>query len=346
MRDDFGTLPDGRAVTRYSLGRPDGVQLRVLDLGAVVQELWVPDREGRLANVVLGFGDVDGYVEAAGDFYGALVGRFANRIAGAELVLDGTTYRLSASDGPHTLHGGADGFHRRLWEVDSADDTSITLSLVSPDGDQGFPGNLHATVTYEVTGDEVRIGYTARTDATTVVSLTQHAHFNLAGEGSGSVEEHLIQVSAGRYTPVGPDLIPTGEHEDVTGTPFDLREPRAIGDRLREGHPQLRRGRGYDHNLVLDPGAAPAAVLEDPSSGRRLEVHTDRPGLQLYTCNFQDGTHYGTSGRSYRQGDGVALETQSFPDGPHHVGEPGWPDPVLRPGEVFRTSTVWRFVSP
>jgi aldose 1-epimerase len=345
VRDDFGTLPDGRAVTRYTLGGPAGLRLRVLDLGAVVQELWVPDREGRVANVVLGFADVDGYVAAAADFYGAVVGRFANRIAGAEVVLDGTAYRLSANDGPHALHGGTDGFHRRLWEVDRADDTSITLSLRSPDGDQGFPGDLHATVTYEVTADEVRIDYSARSDAATVVSLTQHAHFNLAGEGSGSVEGHLLQVSAGRYTPVGPDLIPTGELEDVIGTPFDLREPRPIGDRLREGHPQLRRGRGYDHNLVLDLRGAPAAVLEEPSSGRRLEVHTDRPGLQVYTCNFQDGTHYGTSGRSYRQGDGVALETQSFPDGPHHLGEPGWPDPVLRPGEVFRSSTVWRFSS-
>jgi aldose 1-epimerase len=346
VRDDFGALPDGRPVTRFTLGRPGGVQLRVLDLGAVVQELWVPDREGRIANVVLGFADVDGYVEAAADFYGAVVGRYANRIAGAELELDGTTHRLSANDGTNTLHGGAEGFHQRVWEVVEQDDTSITLSLLSPDGDQGFPGSLHATVTYEVTEDEVRIGYTARSDATTVVSLTQHAHFNLAGEGSGSVEGHLLHVAAGRYTPVGPELIPDSGHEEVTGTPFDLREPRPIGERLREGHPQLRRGRGYDHNFVLDGGEGPAAVLEDPASGRRLEVRTDRPGLQVYTCNFQDGSHYGTSGRSYRQGDGIALETQLFPDGPHHVGEPGWPDPVLRPGETARSSTVWRFLTP
>jgi aldose 1-epimerase len=342
VRDDFGALPDGRSVGRYTLGRPESLQLRVLDLGAVVQELLVPDRHGDTANVVLGFADVDGYVHAADDFYGAVVGRFANRIAGAQVELDGTTYRLSANDGPHALHGGADGFHRRLWTVDDAGEDRITLSLVSPDGDQGFPGTLRATVTYEVAGDEVRIGYTAESDATTVVSLTQHAHFNLAGEGSGSVEGHLLGVAAGRYTPVGPDLIPTGELADVDGTPFDLRRPRPIGERLRLDHVQLRRGRGYDHNLVLD-GAAPAAVLEDPVSGRRLEVHTDRPGLQVYTCNFQDGSHYGTSGRSYRQGDGVALETQTFPDGPHHLGDPGWPDPVLRPGETFRSTTVWRF---
>lgn len=346
MPDDFGALPDGRSVTRHTLGTAGGLQLRVLDLGAVVQELWVPDREGRTANVVLGFADVDSYVRAAADFYGAVVGRFANRIAGAEVTLDGTTYGLSANDGPHTLHGGADGFHRRLWTVDHVDDASIVLSLVSPHGDQGFPGTLRAAVTYEVTDDEVRIGYSATSDATTVVSLTQHAHFNLAGEGSGSVEDHLLRVAAGRYTPVGQDLIPTGELAEVEGTPFDLREPQPIGKWLRDGHPQLRRGLGYDHSFVLDPGTAPAAVLEEPVSGRRLEVHTDRPGLQLYTCNFQDGSHYGTSGRSYRQGDGVALETQSFPDGPHHLGEPGWPDPVLRQGERFRTSTVWRFVSP
>jgi aldose 1-epimerase len=342
-REQLGALPDGRPVLRHTLGRPGGLQLRVLDLGAVVQELWVPDREGRSANVVLGFADVDGYVEAADDFYGAVVGRFANRIAGAEVELDGTTYRLSANDGPHALHGGADGFHRRLWTVDDAGEDRIALSLVSPDGDQGFPGMLRASVTYEVTEDEVRIGYTAESDATTLVSLTQHAHFNLAGEGSGSVEGHLLRVAAARYTPVAADLIPTGEHADVARTPFDFREPRPIGERLRSDHPQLRRGRGYDHNFVLDGGPGPAAVLEEPTSGRRLEVHTDRPGLQVYTCNFQDGTHYGTSGRAYRQGDGVALETQTFPDGPHHVGEEGWPDPVLRAGETYRSATVWRF---
>jgi aldose 1-epimerase len=343
VRDDFGVLPDGRPVTRWTLGGSGGIRLRVLDLGGVVQELTVPDRQGRLANVVLGFADVDGYVEAAGDYYGAVVGRFANRVAGAAVELDGTTHRLAANDGPHALHGGTDGFHRRLWTVEEAGDDRISLSLVSPDGDQGFPGTLRATVTYEVTADEVRIGYTAESDATTVVSLTQHGHFNLAGEGSGSVEGHLLRVAADRYTPVGPDLIPTGELAPVEGTPFDLREARPIGERLRADHPQLRRGRGYDHNLVLLPGVAPAAVLEEPVSGRRLEVHTDRPGIQVYTCNFQDGSHYGASGRSYRQGDGVALETQTFPDGPHHLGEPGWSDPVLRPGETYRTTTVWRF---
>lgn len=346
MRDELGALPDGRAVSRYTLGRPGALQLRVLDLGAVVQELWVPDAEGRRANVVLGFAGADGYLDAADDFYGAVVGRFANRIAGGEIELDGTTHRLSVNDGMHSLHGGADGFHRRLWTVDHVDDGRIALSLLSPDGDQGFPGAVRVTVTYELAESEVRIGYTAETSATTVVNLTQHAHFNLAGEGSGSVEGHLLRVAADRYTPVGPDLIPTGEIADVSGTPLDLRKAGPIGAGLRSGHEQLRRGRGYDHNYVLDRGASPAAVLEDPASGRVLEVHTDRPGMQVYTCNFQDGTHYGTGGRSYRQGDGVALETQSFPDGPHHLDEPGWPSPVLRPGELFRSSTVWRFVVP
>ncbi len=342
----FGSLPDGRTVSRYTLGTPGGLALRVLDLGAVVQQLWVPDSGGERANVVLGCADVAGYLRSPGDYYGAVVGRFANRVAGAELVLGGETYALAANDGPHCLHGGTDGFHRRLWTVQHVDSTSLTLSLVSPDGDKGFPGELHVEVTYEVSRDEVRIGYRATTDATTVVSLTQHAHFNLSGEGSGTVEDQRLRVAADRFTPVGPDLIPTGAIAEVAGTPLDLRGGPRLGDALRSGHEQVVRGRGYDHNYVLGGGDGdPAAVLRDPVSGRTLEVRTDQPGIQVYTGNFFDGTHQGIRGRSYRQGDGVALETQTYPDGPHHQVEPDWPSGLLRVGEAFASSTSWRFGS-
>jgi aldose 1-epimerase len=344
--DVFGVLPDGREVARYRLGRTEGLRMSVLDLGCVVQELWVPDGAGQRVNVVLGAAEVDGYLQSAGDYFGAVVGRFANRIAHAEIVVDGTPYPLPANNGPHTLHGGPDGFHARLWQVEHADDTTIALSLVSPDGDQGFPGELRTRVVYEVSDEEVRIEYRAETDAPTVVNLTQHAHFNLSGEGSGSVEDHVLAVRASRYTPVGADLIPTGELAEVTGTPLDLREGRRIGEHLRSGAEQMRRGRGYDHNFVFDSAADsddPAVVLSDPASGRVLEVRTDQPGVQVYTCNFLDGTHVGTSGRAYRQGDGVALETQHFPDSAHHEGELEWPRVLLRPGEVFSSWTSWRF---
>jgi len=250
---------------------------------------------------------------------------------------------LLRNDAGHTLHGGPEGFHCRLWDVLSADDTAITLRLISPDGDQGFPGRLTVTVEYRLVADSVMIHFTARTDATTVVNLASHAHFNLAGEGQGSVEGHLLQIDADRYTPVGPDLIPTGTLENVAGTPLDFRMARPIGDRIRHAHEQLRHGRGYDHNYVLNRRPSmPAAVLSDLTSGRRLEVHTDQPGLQVYTTNFLDGSHIGTGGSAYRQGDGIALETQHFPDSPHW---PHFPSTVLRPGEALSSRTTWRFLS-
>ena len=336
--DPFGTWDD-RPVTRHTLGSDDGVVLRVLDLGAIVQELWVPDDSGARVNVVLGFADVAGYLGAPEHYFGAVVGRFANRIDGGTFELGGRRYELARNEGVHTLHGGPDGFHRRIWERVSSDEGHLSLRLVSPDGDQGFPGRLTVTVTYLVAGSDVRIEYAAETDATTVVNLTQHAHFNLSGEGSGTVEGHELRVAADQFHPVGPDLIPTGEAADVSGTPFDFRSPVPIGARIREGHEQIRRGRGYDHDFVLSRQDS-AAVLTDPRSGRTLTVDTDQPGVQVYTTNFLDGSHFGTSGRAYRQGDGVALETQHFPDAPHH---PDWPSTVLQPRETFTSATVWRF---
>lgn len=337
-------MPDGSPVCRYRLGSVDGLELHVWDYGAIVAQLWVPDAEGRRVNVVLGCTDLAGYLEMARDYYGAVVGRFANRIAGGELPLDGATYRLVRNDGSNTLHGGPDGFACRLWGVVDVGPTSIELALVSPTGDQGFPGALELRVRYTVTEDEVRIEYAATADAPTVVNPTQHAHFNLAGEGEGTVVGHLLAVRASRYTPIDADLIPIGELAPVDGTPLDLREAQALSAGLQTAHEQLDLAHGYDHNYVLDgPAHLPAAVLTDPGSGRVLELFTDAPGVQVYSGNFFDGSNVGPSGRPYPPRAGIALETQLFPDAPHHEGEPGWPSAVLRPGERFTSTTTWRF---
>jgi aldose 1-epimerase len=343
LPERFGELPDGRAVTRYTIGGSPGVELKVLDIGAIVQELWVSDRGGTRANVVLGSADLAGYLASPHDFYGAVVGRVANRIARAELPVGGAVYRLLANDGRHMLHGGPDGFHRRLWDVIHFDDATIRLQLISPDGDQGFPGQLTATVEYQVRQDEVTITYTATTTATTAVNLTQHAHFNLGGESTGSIDDHTLQVNAIAYTPASDDLIPTGELTGLDGTALDLRVPKALGALRRSNDPAIQSKRGLDHNYVLGGSSAgPAAVLVHPVSGRRLEIRTDQPGLQVYTGNFFDGTHQGTGGHPYQRGAGVALETQGFPDAVHHEGRPCWPSILLKPGSTLQTWTRWR----
>ena len=337
----FG-LVDGQEVTRFTLGSDHGLVLRVLDLGATVQELWVPDGAGAMANVVLGADTAEEYAATPSQYFGATVGRFANRIAHGTFTLDGVTHEVAVNDGPNSLHGGPDGFHRRLWAVTGLDDTGLTLDLTSPDGDQGFPGTLSVSVSYRVVGLEVQIRYRAESDAATVVNLTNHAHFNLAGEGAGSIEDHVLHVDADRYTPVGADLIPPGHLVDVSDSPLDFRVPTRIGARIRADHEQLRVARGYDHNFVLNGSESrPAVTLSEPGSGRTLEVRTDQPGVQVYTGNFFDGSRVGPSGSAYRQGDGVALETQHFPDSPN---QPAFPSTVLRPGEVFTSWTSWSFV--
>ena len=339
----FGHLPDGTPVRRFTVS--DGrLQLRVLTLGAIVQELWVPDGDGGLENVVLGFADVRGYVESSSQYYGAVVGRYANRIGYGELVLGGRAYALAANDGPHTLHGGREGFHQRVWTVASVEPQRLVLALVSPAGDGGFPGELTAEVSYEVDDGQVSIAYRAQCDALTVVNLSQHAYFNLAGEGSGSVHDHQLRVNASRYTPVDDALLPTGEIATVDGTPLDLRAPQRIGDIVKSDFPCIRRTGGLDHNFVLDtPSSDVAASLSEPRNRRELTVLTDQPGLQVYTANHFDGTHVGVSGRAYRRHHGIALETQRFPDAPRHQGEHGWPDATLSPGEVYQAATKWRF---
>ncbi|MFD0352201.1 aldose epimerase family protein [Streptomyces sp. NPDC127110] len=344
-QESAAELPDGRRVTRWTFGSPEGVTAEVLSLGARLQALHAPDRHGRRANVVLGCeGTADLLGEAA--FLGATVGRYANRIAGGTLPLGGTTHRLSTQRGGHTLHGGPDGFATRLWDgvpVRVGGRAGVRLRLESPDGDQGFPGALAAEVTYLLDTDgELSLAYRATTDAPTVVNLTNHMYLNLAGEGCGTVLGHQLRVEAARYTPVDAELIPLGPAESVVGTPFDLREARTVGGRITEEHPQIRRaGDGFDHNWVLDgTGLRRAAVLSHPDSGRRVECLTTEPGLQVYTGNHFDGSLTGRSGRPYFAYAGIALETQHFPDSPNR---PEYPSTRLLPGEEYRSTTAYRF---
>ena len=341
IAEPFGALPDGSPVIRYTLSRPGGLTLRVLTYGGIVQSLEVPDARGRVVNVVLGFASLHGYLAAGDAYFGCLVGRFANRLAGGRFSLDGENYAVDVNAGGNCLHGGSTGFDKRLWSAEPFNDNELRLTLTSPDGDQGFPGRLNVEVTYCLLESGVRIGYRATTDAPTVINLTNHSYFNLAGEGSCSVEAHTLVIDADEFTPVSRDLIPTGEVAVVAGTPLDLRRKTAVGAHLRDPHRQLLAARGYDHNYVLrGTGLRRAARLADPTTGRVLEVLTDQPGLQLYTGNFLDGSHVGIGGRAYRQGDGLALETQHFPDSPNH---PAFPSTVLRPGQLFATSTTWLF---
>jgi aldose 1-epimerase len=320
MSELFGTLSDGAPVHRWTLER-SGVRVRVLSYGGIVQSAEVPDRDGNTADVVLGFADLDGYVTHPEPYFGALVGRYANRIAGGRFPLDGRTYALAANEGPNVLHGGERGFDKRVWDVTAVPD-GVRLSRVSPHGEEGFPGRLEMSATYTLDGSgALRIVYEAVTDAPTVLNPTNHSYFNLGG--SGHTGGHELRVAAFRITPVDAGLIPTGGLQDVTGTRFDFRRARKIGS-------------GYDHNFVLDKGVTGAAEevaeLYDPASGRVLTVATTEPGLQVYTADHL--------GEPFAPGDGVALETQHFPDSPNR---PAFPSTVLRPGEVFRSETVYGF---
>jgi aldose 1-epimerase len=340
----FGRLPDGREVDELTLANGRGLELSLIPLGGIVTALRCPDRAGRSANVVLGLPTLDDYLQGNPAHFGTLVGRYANRIAGGRFVLDGRSHELVCNEGPNTLHGGPIGFGRRWWRVASlpaADDVALELSLVSEDGDQGFPGRLELNVRYTLTPlNEWRIDYRARTDRPTVLNLTHHAYWNLAG--GGSVLGHRLWLPASRFLAVDATLIPDRIAE-VEGTPFDFRQPTPIGERIRAAEAQLQRARGYDHHWLLDTAdgrLTPAARLEDPGSGRVLEIETTEPGIQFYSGNFLDGSQLGRSGQALRQSDGLCLETQHAPDSPNRGA---WPSTVLRPGELFRSCTVYRF---
>jgi aldose 1-epimerase len=347
-RAPFGTLADGTAIERITLTNKAGVSASIISYGATLQALEAPDREGRKADILLGYDDLAGYVEKP-NYYGATVGRYANRIAGGRFTLDGRSYQLTLNDKTNSLHGGTKGFDKQPWRIVSLKQgavASVTLALTSPAGDQGYPGTLQVSVTYSL--DEtgaLSIEFGAATDAPTVINMTNHAIFNLAGEGAerGILDERLT-IPAAHYTPVNAALIPTGELTPVAGTVFDFTRGRIIGEGIRDGRdPQIVAGRGYDHNFALDAGATAqpklAARLEDPQSGRVLEVLSDQPGLQVYTGNFLDGTLVGKSGHLYRMGDGIALEPQKFPDTPN---QPAFGSARVDPGKPYRHHMIYR----
>ena len=343
----YGRLADGRTVREYTLDNGRGLVLRTINLGGIVTAIEWPDRSGRSANVVLGFDNLADYVERNPNF-GTLVGRYANRIAGGRFALDGELYTLARNDGPHALHGGPAGFGRRWWDIEPlppADDGSVAvdLALTSEDGDEGYPGRLEVAVRYSLTCDNAwRIDYAATTTRTTVLNLTHHGYYNLAGGGSALGQQLVLHAS--RFLAVDPTLIPS-RVTPVDGTPFDFRTPTRIDTRIRLGHAQLLAARGYDHCWLLDrtgSGLTPAARLVDPLSGRTMDIETTEPAVQFYSGNFLDGRLRGHRGEAYRQGDGICLETQHCPDTPNR---PDFPSVVLHPGETFRSATVHRFGS-
>jgi aldose 1-epimerase len=346
-RQVFGKTPDGRAADLFVLTNVNGVEAAITNYGAALVWLKVPDRAGKLADVVLGYKDLDGYV---GDkvFMGAVVGRYGNRIARARFTLGGVVYNLTPNNGENTLHGGPKGFYKVLWQgqkVTSREGQAVQLNYLSPDGEEGYPGNLSAEVIYTLTDrNELKIEYRATTDKETVVNLTNHSYFNLSGQGKGDILLHEVLIDADRFTPVDAALIPTGELRPVRETPFDFTKFTAIGARIAQHDPQLKIGKGYDHNWVLNSGGkgslSLAARVYEPKTGRVLEVWTTEPGLQFYTGNFLDGTIRGKDGNVYQQRYGFCLETQHFPDSPN---QPQFPSTVLKPGQEYRSTTIFKF---
>src|SRR6266516_1909867 len=339
----FGKTKDGQAVDLYTLTNANGVVVTITNYGGTVVSLKTPDRHGKFADVVLGFDNVDGYL---GDepYFGAIVGRYGNRIAKGRFTLDGKRYQLATNNGPNHLHGGVKGFDKVVWTAEPAETDSsatVTFSYVSPAGEEGYPGTLLARVTYTLTDrDELRVDYLATTDQATPVNLTQHSYFNLAGAGTRDILGHELMIAADRYTPVDATLIPTCEGAPVAGTPFDFRTATAIGARIGQSDVQLQHGKGYDHNWVLNrAGAAEGALVlaarvTEPTTGRTLDVFTTEPGIQFYSGNFLDGTITGKDGRVYQHRYGFCLETQHFPDSPSH---PNFPSTILRPGREYRS---------
>lgn len=343
-RSAFGTTKDGQAVDLYTLTNANGVVARVMTYGALLTELIVPDRTGRMADVVLGVKTLQGY-EGDHPYFGGTIGRVANRIANGKFKLNGQEYALAVNNGPNHLHGGLRGFDKRLWKaqpVSAAGVPAVRFTYVSADMEEGYPGELTVTVTYTLThANELRLDYTAATDKPTIVNLTNHSYFNLAGEGQGTILDHVLTIMADRYTPVDGTLIPTGEVASVRGTVMDFNRATAIGARIADV-PGPAPG-GYDHNYVLTHGGgvlAMSATVREPKSGRVMDVLTSEPGVQLYTGNFLDGSITGKSGVAYQKHFGFCLETQHFPDAVHH---PNFPPVVLQPGRTFRSTTVYRF---
>ncbi|MGC3957018.1 MAG: aldose epimerase family protein [Verrucomicrobiota bacterium] len=339
----FGTA-DGKPVMLYTLKNAKGSEAKIMNYGGIVQSLKVADRAGKLDDVVLGYDNVDGYIKVT-PYFGALVGRYGNRIGGAKFTLDGQTYTLATNNGPNSLHGGVKGFDKVVWNVVKATGNSLELNYLSKDGEEGFPGNLNVTAIYTLTDDnELKLTFNATTDKATVANLTHHSYFNLKGQGNGDILGHELYLNADKTTPVDSTLIPTGEIADVTGTPFDFRKPTAIGARIDDPNTVLQYGPGYDHNWVVNqpkPGVVTLqARVTEPTSGRIMEVWSDEPAVQFYAGNFLDGTITGKGGKVYQKRTGFCLEPQHYPDSPNKAN---FPSVVLRPGQTYKNTIIYKF---
>ena len=345
-KEAFGTMPDGTSVDLYTLNNANGFEAKITNYGGIVVSLNVPDRQGKVSDVVLGFDTFESY-RGSHPYFGALIGRYGNRIGKAKLVLDGVEYTLAANNGENHLHGGLRGYDKVVWKaevVEDDDDPSLRLEYLSKDMEEGYPGNLSVEVEYRLTDDNgLRIDYRATTDKKTVVNLTHHSYFNLKDAGASDILGHEMMIDADRFTPVAEGLIPSGEVRSVGGTPLDFRQPVAIGARIDQNDPQLKFGGGYDHNWVLkgqDGSLALAARVYEPTTGRVMEVYTTEPGLQFYSGNFLDGSQVGKGGLRYEHRSGFCLETQHFPDSPN---KPDSPSTVLEPGRVYTHTTIYKF---
>ena len=344
-KEAFGTTPDGKAVELYTLTNTHGIEVRAMTYGGIIVSVRTPDKKGNVADITLGFDSLAGYL-AKNFFFGALVGRYGNRIGGAKFTLDGKEYTLAKNNGPNALHGGLKGFDKVVWQAQSfqkSAEVGLILKYASADGEEGYPGTLHVTVTYTLDDkNEFSIDYQATTDKATPINLTNHTYFNLAGEGSGDILGEELLLNADHFTPVDATLIPTGKIASVKGTPLDFTKSTAIGARINDKHEQMVFGGGYDHNFVINrqgPGSVLAARAYDPTSGRVLEVDTTEPGVQFYTGNFLDGTP-GKHGHIYNKRNAFCLETQHYPDSPN---KPDFPSTILRPGHTYHSTTVWKF---
>lgn len=345
-KQEFGKTPDGLQIDLYTLTNDNGVEAKIINYGATIVSLTAPDKDGNMGDIVTGYKTLDEYINGT-SYFGGIVGRFGNRIDQGKFILDGVEYTLVKNDGPNHLHGGNFGFNKVVWKaepVQTEQGPGLNLTYLSKDGEEGYPGNLNVTVTYTLTNDNaLKIDYKATTDKATIINLTQHSYFNLAGSGNGDILDHLLQINADKFTPVNETLIPTGELRSVEGTPMDFRQPTEIGARINDDYEQLPKGNGYDHNWILnewDGSLKLAATLHDSKTGRFMEVLTTEPGIQFYSGNFLDGSAKGKSGEVYKYRSALCLETQHFPDSPN---EPDFPSVVLNPGEEYTQTTVYKF---
>ena len=342
--ENFKKEVNGKAIDLYTLKNANGVVAQITNFGGKVVNLWTPDKDGNFDDIVLGFDNIDDYLVTSEKYFGSLIGRYGNRIANGQFSLNDTVYTLAQNNGENALHGGIVGYNNVVWDADQKDDQTLVLTYLSADGEEGYPGNLEVKVQYQLTDDnELKIEYWATTDKATPINLTHHSFFNLKGEGNGTVNDHIVQINADKYTPVDAGLIPTGELAPVEGTPMDFREPTAIGARIYADFEQLKFGNGYDHNWVLnaaDEGLTFAAKVKEPETGRTMEVYTNEPGMQFYGGNFLDGTVSGKKGLPYVFRGAFCMETQHFPDSPN---KPEFPSTILEPGDEYYSICVYKY---